>query len=235
MDKPKFWKLPTDGVMIIWSSTEKYYLKFSSAITMYHWYKNRVCPRYNEVIRNNVRRKFFLDIDGEPNIDRIITVVNELFGDAVVFRTSPNRYHIVALHYHTTSQYTCKWFAEYIKKIVDTNSIDMGCYTSVKCLRLEGSYKDGYVKTMITNHTFLDGLVTHINDDSEELLPIETPKSISFYMNVDIDDAFVVREIKDNMTLLDRIRPSYCKICNRIHDKENAAIINGKFVCWRHV
>lgn len=234
--KPKYWKLPTDGDMILWSSAEKYYLTFSSAISMSYWYKQSTQRYYNEVIRKNVPRKFFLDIDDEQNIDGIITVVAELFGkdNVIVFTTSPQRYHIVVNNYHTRSHHTCASIAQYIKQITQTSSIDMSCYSSMKCLRLEGSRKDRYIKTLVTPHSFLDGLITYVQKNSEELPSITPPRrSLPTNNNTTFDDAFRIREVRNNIMYLDRIRPSYCDICKRIHDNENAAIINGKFMCWR--
>jgi hypothetical protein len=236
--KPKYWKLPTDGRMVLWSSTEKYYITFSSAISMSYWYKQTTQCYYNEVIRKNVPRKFFLDIDDEQNIDGIISVVAELFGkdNVIVFTTSPQRYHIVVNNYYTRSHHTCASIAHYIQQITQSSSIDMSCYSSVKCLRLEGSRKNNHVKTLITPHSFLDGLITYVQKDYEELPSINPPQRIFLTKannNAIFDDAFRIREVKKDIIYLDRIRPSYCDICKRIHDHENAAIIHDKFVCWR--
>lgn len=44
---------------------------------------------------------------------------------------------------------------------------------------------------------------------------------------------YKLRNIKNGVILLDRIRPSYCKIHKRIHTSETAFIVNGKFYCRR--
>jgi len=239
--KVKHWKLPTDrDVTVLWSSAHHYYLKFSSVHSMSHWYAALQRPQYNEVIRRDVRRKFFLDLDDEPDIERVLGSLKGMFGDDIaVFCTSPQRYHLVMFRHYSTCHRTCRWLAEYVARRYQIASIDMSCYASVKCLRLEGSYKGANRKTSMSGHSFLEGLVTCVDDDAEELAlqpppraPVAVaPQGVSVQWSL---DDFEVRTQQNGMVLLDRLRPSYCAQCQRIHDNENAAVIHGQFVCWRY-
>jgi hypothetical protein len=235
MHKVKHWKLPTNGHTVLWSSTAHYYLTFSSVSSMSHWYKQIPHPHYNEVIRKDVPRKLFFDLDDEPDLNAVLAVLSEFFDDIVIFCTSPNRYHLVVLGYYTTSHYTSKAIAQYFHDNYNITSIDMSCYASVKCIRLENSYKGLYKKTKWTSHSFSDGLITCVQDDAEELNTSRVPQKITVPRTLTDTTNFQVRKQCKNITYLDRIAPSYCKLCHRIHDNENAAIINDKFVCWRYV
>lgn len=243
MNKPKHWKLPSHhhGV-VLFNANDKYYLTFSSVTSMYFWYKQAPKPlHYNEVIRKEVPRKFFLDIDDEPDIGRIQDCVSSLFGadNIIMFSTSPQRYHIVINNFHTTSHHTCKIIAKYIADVTQVSSIDMGCYASVKCLRLEGSCKkeNGYIKYNISDSdTFLDGLITHITNNSKELsstIPV-IPKRITSIVTAFDDTVFRKRAVEGSITFFDRIRPSYCLQCKRVHNSENVFMIGHRFMCWRY-
>ena len=67
---------------------------------------------------------------------------------------------------------------------------------------------------------------------------IPTPEEHSFPGWSEIMKNFKIRRVSGNVVFLDRIRPSMCTECGRVHMSENAMIrINGnKFllVCWRN-
>lgn len=240
MPKTKYWSLPegTDGI-VVWNSTEKFYHSFVDATTLYYWYQRTPRRDYHEVIRRHVPRKFFLDLDDEPNIDRIVQCTESIFGpgSVLLFETSPQRYHIVVKGFHTTSPHTWRIVAQHIEHMTKTSSIDMASYAEVKSMRLEGSRKGIYTKRSLSGSSFLDGLITHIPDDSEEIPPIPPPErpSLPSTLPSTVDTlAFQTRNVSGNTVFLDRIRPSHCPQCQRTHYKENAAIINGRFVCWRY-
>jgi hypothetical protein len=53
---------------------------------------------------------------------------------------------------------------------------------------------------------------------------------LSKHIGLNIDDKlfpFEIREVKNSLIILYRKRPSYCKICNRVHDSENPYITIG--------
>lgn len=132
--------------------------------------------------------------------------------------------------------------------------IDVGVYKRVQMFRVEGSTKYGqrrwkYLdgeKELSPLETFKKGIVSYVEDchfvDADKVLdvvlesgtyqPMENkPKSRGTIRS--IPKEFVVRKVVDNLIVLDRIAPSYCNICKRVHDNDGAYLANGKFFCRR--
>jgi hypothetical protein len=116
----------------------------------------------------------------------------------------------------------------------------MAVYSSTQFLRMEGSHKNGRIKLRSGCHTltsydkFQEGLISHIDHCKKLVIQIPKPQ-ITTTSVVDYDTtAFKIRMQKNGITYLDRIKPSYCKLCHRIHENENIAITStGKLICWR--
>lgn len=52
-------------------------------------------------------------------------------------------------------------------------------------------------------------------------------------MEQPIPPGFRIRSERNGFISLDRIYPTFCPTCNRVHEHENAFIIHGKLHCWR--
>jgi hypothetical protein len=119
----------------------------------------------------------------------------------------------------------------------------MAVYSNVQFLRMEGSHKNERVKLRSGHHAltpypiFKEGLVSCIGGCKKLTIKIPKPPASVNIAVVDYDaTAFKVRSRKNGITYLDRIRPSYCSLCDRVHDHENIAVTDvGKVICWRNV
>lgn len=140
--------------------------------------------------------------------------------------------------------------------------IDMDTYKSLQMLRLEGStkylnyrwkYVLGYDK-ISTLKSFKKGLISYtkncITVDTDLVVQLaldlgiyysslptleryNSTESIVSNINLYDDNIFTKREVRGNMTILNRVRPSFCKECQRIHENENPYMVNGKIYCRR--
>lgn len=225
-------------------SENVFFLEFSSIRAMYQWYSgipNKTC---HEIIRR-APRKLVLDVDGDCNIDLITKCLASIFGDGaniVLYQSHgpvKTSWHIVVSNYYFQDHHYCK----YIASLIPSKNIDMAVYSSTQFLRLEGSHKNGRTKMRTGYHTltpldtFREGLVSYIDDAVEMVIKLPKPlvSDTSSPSDLDYDrSAFKVRSQRGNAVFFDRIRPSYCVICKRVHDSENIAIINGKLICWRN-
>jgi hypothetical protein len=178
-------------------------------------------------------------------------------------------FHVVECTYSFTDAMHVRAFIDTHRLHQICPSIDLCVYKSTQMFRLEGSSKRGAplrVKRLLRadkDVTFYDGLVSHVVN----CIPISTqtshihgapikqlpsnhaPKRSSRHSSHDVVDwdptAFRIRgKRKDPHTLitcvsLTRIRPSYCPLCKRVHEHENAYLVvqpNGSFTwkCWRN-
>lgn len=224
-------------------SEKVFFLEFSSITSMYQWYKAVPDKRCHEIIRNGPR-KFVLDVDGDCNIDMITRCLENIFGDGadiVLYQShgpAKTSWHVVVSNYYLEDHHHCK----YIASLIPGKSIDMAVYSSTQFLRMEGSHKNGRVKKRSGYHElaplskFQEGLISCI--DNATKMVVKMPKPLVSHTALSGGDydktAFRVRSQKGNTIFLDRIRPSYCAICKRMHDSENIAIINGRLICWRN-
>lgn len=224
-------------------SENVFFLEFSSIGSMYHWYKSVPDKRCHEIIRD-ASRKFVLDVDGDCNIDMITRCLENIFGDdanIVLYQSHgpvKTSWHVVVSNYYFEDHHYCK----YIASLIPGKSIDMAVYSSTQFLRMEGSHKNGRVKRRSGYHEltplskFKEGLISCIDNAIKMVIKMPKPVALSTTpSDADYDKtAFRVRSQKGNAIFLDRIRPSYCTICKRVHNSENIAIINGKLICWRN-
>lgn len=167
-------------------------------------------------------------------------------------------------------KYLCEKFINNIEDNNIKNIIDTSVYGKGRCLRIPLSskidskriklvnnkyYKDSFISD-IENTLFIDGfnlsLKNNIKPKNNNKINVKTYNNIdykeSLYINIinDIIDknikCFKIRnnKINNNMIICDRINPSFCQKCNRIHEKENPFLIINKsrneiyFYCRRN-
>ena len=100
---------------------------------------------------------------------------------------------------------------KYVSVSVGVVSVSVGCHTkSVSGSVLESGVAEGYEDTRV----------------------LMCPS------NVDLSQ-FKIGKIKNNILPLYRVKPGFCTKCNRIHNRENAAIRYGYngipvYICWRY-
>lgn len=137
------------------------------------------------------------------------------------------------------------------------DAIDMGVYKGTQAFRLEGStkhmqYRWKYLvdtQEISTLETFKEGIIGYTigckQVDTDDIVayavnisrvysPVETMDRHPGERHTIMDtSAFTVRKRMGDMTILDRIRPSYCSRCMRTHDHENAYMVGDRIYCRR--
>lgn len=162
-------------------------------------------------------------------------------------------YHVVVTNM-TFSAQTCLGLCLLIcHEQIWNDLVDKSVYKRTQHIRLEGStkYNQYRWKTLIGLDTpsiskyFQQSILSNINNVKHSDINITCSKIYqisSNFINTDIDINnlqlnFKVRNIINNCIYLNRIRPSFCVQCNRIHLRENAFLryINNSlvFYCWR--
>lgn len=134
--------------------------------------------------------------------------------------------------------------------------MDLGVYKKVQMFRIEGSTKYKQRRWKYLNGTnelssmddFKRGLISYTEDcyyiDSDRVVDLSIDLGVYQLVNREdipkkrsaiIPDGFVIRKTMGNLVVLDRVSPSYCEICKRIHDHDGAYIAHGKFYCRRAI
>jgi len=228
------------------SSNGRSYIKFDSCDSFFSWYQSIPKDKrtFFEVIREGWQ-KFRVDIDERvENIDLIsdrIKIILKMYGiklpKIIVFDIETS-YHLVLSNY-VLSQYHCKMLAGVISKVVN---IDMGVYSKLQHFRIEGNTKYGQrrwkerTREPLNLENFHEGVIT--SRRNTRIVQIFIPMEINVQVkgiNVgeNIPRGFKIRKTVHNMVILDRVRPTYCNQCRRVHNKENGYMIDKKFFCWR--
>lgn len=132
--------------------------------------------------------------------------------------------------------------------------IDTSVYKKVQMFRIEGSTKYAQrrwkyltgTKNLSALEIFKKGIISYVEDcyyiDEDKVIDIaldigvyeHAVKKDSRHIKCVIPREFVVREVKGNLTILDRITPSYCNCCDRVHNKDGAYLVGKKFYCRRY-
>jgi hypothetical protein len=73
------------------------------------------------------------------------------------------------------------------------------------------------VDVMLDIGTYYHGEYNHENKKGNKIIPKE----------------FMIRKRMGNLVVLDRIYPSYCDVCKRVHESENAYVVGKYFYCRR--
>jgi hypothetical protein len=133
--------------------------------------------------------------------------------------------------------------------------IDTVVYKKVQMFRVEGSTKYAqrrwkYIsgcKELSSLEIFKKGIISYVDDcyHVEEERVIDVMLEVGAYHPSEhnqgksgsrrtIPKEFVVRKVMDKLIVLDRIAPSFCEICGRVHDKDGAYIVGKRFFCRRN-
>ena len=156
-------------------------------------------------------------------------------------------YHAVVANF-TFSAKTCKGLCMIIAsgQIWD-KCVDVGVYKTVQSVRVEGSTKFGEHRwknrTNNLHLPFASGLLSDTNNTIEshvtcDVLPTyKHVYTMTCSSNIDFSQ-FKVGKFNNNLLPLYRVKPGFCSQCNRIHNRENAAIKYGYngipvYICWR--
>ena len=205
-------------------------------------------------VTSRIREVFMVMGIGEPQI-----IIYNMCDDVKI------SYHAVVTNF-TFSAITCKGLCMIIcsNQIWD-KCVDVGVYKKVQSVRVEGSTKYGQHrwKNRTNNHNlpFASGLLSNNDNTTKSYFTcnIFTHSTIRIHTEFILDSDILchspsMREnsvdlsqfkrgkIKNNILPLYRVKPGFCTQCNRIHDRENAAIkyVLGNmcarvpvFICWR--
>jgi hypothetical protein len=227
----------------------RFYLKFDSCYSFFYWYQEiREKQRtFNEVIFSG-KQKFKIDIDEYPDdIDRILDCIKDILFELGI--SNPNlivydietSYHIVLSNYFFTSNIHCRYLAD---KISTKVNIDTVVYKKVQHFRVEESTKYGELRwkrrlgKKFDISSFTQGVISNIVDcEHADINIFPMPKKVSGGSNFDgtVPSGFIIRKRIGNMIVLNRTSSSYCELCRRVHDNENAFIVGSKFYCRRNL
>jgi hypothetical protein len=157
--------------------------------------------------------------------------------------------HSISYHFIVSniafSTKTCQGLCELIcKNQIWEQLVDRGVYKRIQMMRIEGSKKYGttsihkpYIdisKSFIGNVSSITHSYLNINMREKQDVKYN---SIMFLPHI-ILAHYKIREVRGDAMFLDRIRPSMCMQCNRVHTSENAVILRSRtsnpiFMCWR--
>jgi hypothetical protein len=218
---------------------------------------------YNEVIQNGHQKFRLDIDDRTDNIDDVIDAVKNVFYRITNVKIKirvydiKKSYHIVISNVMFENSGCCHMVANLVLDLLPPNScIDIGVYKTIQMFRMEGStkylqarwkYRIGK-QSLSSISKFQESVISYtngckmVNTDRLVEFALESGVYKMYYNTFNgnnsiitpvIPDEFVIREVKGHMTVLDRIRPSYCNTCHRIHESENAYLIGSKLYCRR--
>lgn len=240
----------SDFVVQFCNMSGRCYLKFDSCESFYLWYSDM--PQYQksffELIREH-EQKFRIDIDEKvDDIYALRELITKKFiqvgidDPKLLIYDIEKSYHMVLTNYSFPTYNHCKYLGFLVSEIYN---IDTGVYSSIQHFRIEGCTKYGEnrwkkrmanIPTNIEN--FHEGIISSTKNVQSvtftipQLSPVDT---ISNNRNNGIIPlGFKIRWKDGLLVVLDRVYPSYCIRCKRVHDKENAYMVNGVFYCYRY-
>ena len=134
--------------------------------------------------------------------------------------------------------------------------IDTVVYKKLQMFRVEGSTKYAQhrwkylanTKELSSLEDFKKGIISYVDEcyHVEEEKVVDVMLDIGTYYPAGRDPErkkssnrgvipreFVVRKTMGNLIVLDRIFPSFCNICKRVHDNDGAYIVGQRFFCRR--
>lgn len=192
-------------------------------------------------------------------IRKLFRYLTTIIPEMLVYDISTSHHIIVANFCFTAA--CCEMLASVICEKVSkryptvASLIDIGVYKKVQMFRIEGSTKYGQrrwkyfagTKKLSSLEIFKKGIISHVDDchyiDADKVVDTALDIGVFKYaeresekmqsMNKSIPKEFIVRKIVDNLTVLDRIAPSYCDLCSRVHDNDGAYMVGKKFFCRR--
>lgn len=165
-------------------------------------------------------------------------------------------YHLIVSSHYFSDNISCKIFTDSLIQFSQSSPwtlcVDTGVYKSIQGFRLEGStkwqqqrWKYLFGTQQINPKSFPDSLLGNINPQTMHHISIphsqiqkylsSRPKPSPNLTTTSIPPGFTIRQTLDNgIVTLNRIKPTYCNLCDRIHEHENAYMIGNKFVCFRY-
>lgn len=224
----------------------RFYLKFDSCRSFFYWYSSfeESQKTFSEVIMSGPQ-KLKIDIDYRcKNMSEVLDCVKDVLASFGLKRPNiivydiEKTYHLVISNYFFASNVHCRYVASKIKERVD---IDMSVYSTVQHFRTEGSTKHGELRwkrrmsSPLTSSSFSEGAISCLQGCEYFELSVSkyAVKARGSSEMLNPMEHFRIREVRGDMILLDRISSSFCKICDRVHDKENAYMVRDRFFCRR--
>lgn len=225
----------------------RFYLKFDSCHSFFHWHSSfeESQRTFSEVIMSGPQ-KLKIDIDYRcENMSDVLDRVKDVLASFGVKRPNvivydiEKTYHLVISNYFFASNLHCKYIASKVREKVD---IDMSVYSTIQHFRTEGSTKHGElrwkrrVNSPFTSTSFCEGAISCLQGCKYFELSVSNyvaKRTESMEMQSPMEH-FRIREVRGDVVLLDRTSSSFCEICDRVHDKENAYMIGKKFFCRRN-
>lgn len=245
----------------------RFFLNFISFYNFKEWYdkledKDKTI---NEIVFTD-KRKFILDIDDNAYIDlslfdferHVTSRIRDVFAsldignpEVIIYKMTDKDDRETKLSYHAVvsnfsfDTRTCKGLCIILSSNqVWDKCVDIGIYKNLQFIRMEGSTKFGKNswKRACNTATFRQGLVSDLNGTTHSSFSCENTNicriPIVHDAEYDMSQFKTGKNIKGYLPLY-RVKPGYCKQCNRVHDSENAAIIYRRgtptFMCWRAV
>ena len=168
-------------------------------------------------------------------------------------------YHIIITGYYVTTNEQAIDFTAHVYKLIPNeyrDFIDLTVNKQLQNFRMCGSHKPKSptrVKKIITNHTFLDSIITYTVGCVELPSKIKSNtqgndqgKNVDNYSD-EIDDTLCINIIEyinkehpeilknltfrirmSNLLIFDRNAPSHCELCNETHHNDNTTMIATK-------
>jgi hypothetical protein len=169
-------------------------------------------------------------------------------------------HHIVVCNLSFTAA-SCEMLANAVAMMVEekypvvASLIDTVVYKKLQMFRVEGSTKYAqrrwkYItecKELSPLETFKKGIISFVDDCYyvEEERVVDLMLDMNVYYPTEyhpkkkesnrrtIPREFVVRKTMDNLIILDRIMPSFCDICERVHGHDGAYMVGNRLFCYR--
>lgn len=188
------------------------------------------------VITKAVKDTFFITYGFDPDL----VICESKSSKTPVAKWS---YHLITASSAVTSNQQAVEFTRRFKSCLPAAYhpfIDWGVNKSIQDFRLTGNRKEDSdrVKTIISNHTFEDSVITETAKC--KMLPdivVETgPKPVIEMHPDDVEKVLMIAKphAKDHRFriqrggefVFERLRPTHCDICSRQHDNDNTLVIN---------
>lgn len=192
---------------------------------------------------------------------RIFRKLTKAYKPEILVYDIHTSHHIVVTNLSFTAA-SCEMLANAIrdkvsKRYPDVASlIDIMVYKKLQMFRVEGSTKYAQrrwkymtgTKELSSLETFKKGIISYVDEcyhvDEEKvidvMLDIGAYRPMEYESNKkknnngkSIPREFIVRKTIGNLIVLDRIAPSFCDICKRVHDSDGAYIVGQRFFCRR--
>lgn len=230
------------------------FLSFDSFDRFVRYYERLTHKRHHEIIRGKQKPHFDIDIVGTTDPDEVLDrffdalcralAVRGIDEDAILVFTSSDEvkhsYHVIVDGWYCDDyRVMTAFYDEVVGGSLFAEHIDR-LYKKTHSLRILGSVKKGTqrVKEACQDSTLLQSLVTYTVgcrrlevdvppptiDDPVDLSK-DVVEQIVFLLSRREKGNFTVRRVQGSLVYLDRRRPSFCAVCRRVHESENAYVV----------